>query len=282
MEKEQTISDHPVHLRELLAWYADAGLDFAIEDGPIDRFAETAAAVKAKAAVKAPVTTQAVEAKPRLQPAPQTRQAVPNQQAVTDAKVVAEKAEDLAALKHAVEGFEGCNLRFAAKTTVFGQGVENPRVMIITDPPGRDEEEENAPIAGAALTMLHGMLGVPGLTVDTVYTAPIIPWRPAGNRPPSALEMQICLPFLHRQIELVQPKFLLVMGGTAAHGLLPTKGNILSTRGKWQDFQRDDHTIPALVTLSPRYLLTTPTHKRFAFQDLLQMKERLKSVPLPN
>ncbi|MEL7272999.1 MAG: uracil-DNA glycosylase [Pseudomonadota bacterium] len=280
MTEDKTITDHPVHLQELLAWYADAGLDYAMDDAPVDRFAEAKAAAEAR---KVSSTEKPMEQPSPPKPGPQkqatpNRQAIPNQQAVADAQRVASQADDLAAVKYALEGFEGCNLRFASKVTVFGTGDPNASLMIIGDPPGRDEEEENTPFAGGALTMLGGMLSVLGLEIEQTYCAPVIPWRPAGGVPPTPLQMQICLPFVRRQIALVKPRFLLVMGETATNGLLPNKGNILSTRGKWQDMVENQHTMAALPTLSPRYLLKVPAQKRFAFNDLLALKDRMNGA----
>ncbi|MEM9733453.1 MAG: uracil-DNA glycosylase [Pseudomonadota bacterium] len=197
--------DHPIHLQELLAWYADAGLDYAMDDAPVDRFAEAKAAEDAKTTATPKSAPQKSVEAPQAAKATTQQQAVPNQQAVADAQNLASSAKDLAALKHTLAGFEGCNLRFAAKATVFGAGHPNASLMIVGDPPGRDEEDENAPFAGPALTMLEGMLGVLGMKVEQTYCAPVIPWKSPGDRAPSPLEMQICLPFLHRQIALVQP-----------------------------------------------------------------------------
>ncbi|TIP78566.1 MAG: uracil-DNA glycosylase, partial [Mesorhizobium sp.] len=123
------------------------------------------------------------------------------------------------------------------------------------------------------------MLAAIGLDRTSAYIANVIPWRPPGNRTPTPHETEICRPFIERQIELVNPKVLVNLGGLSANTLLNTTEAILRLRGNWRV-----HTtaagiaIPAMPTLHPAYLLRTPAHKKLAWRDFLEVKAKLRAL----
>jgi uracil-DNA glycosylase family 4 len=114
-----------------------------------------------------------------------------------------------------------------------------------------------------------------------VYIANVVPWRPPGNRTPSPQETAVCLPFMLRQIALVNPDILVCLGGSATQTLLGVKEGIMRARGRWQDFtvhgEGGDRTIKALATLHPAYLLRQPSHKRLAWKDLRLLKKAISA-----
>ena len=123
--------------------------------------------------------------------------------------------------------------------------------------------------------LLDRMLAAIGLDRTSVYISNVIPWRPPGNRTPTPLETEICLPFIRRHIELVEPDRLMLVGGSSAKSLLETKKGIMSIRGKWTAVTIADRSIPAMPTLHPAYLLRQPAHKRLAWHDLLAVKRAI-------
>jgi len=123
------------------------------------------------------------------------------------------------------------------------------------------------------------MLAAIGLDRTKVFIVNVVPWRPPGNRTPTPQETAICLPFVRRQIELVEPKILVCLGAAAAQTMLGVKEGILRTRGRWFDYAPSGRApIPTLATLHPAYLLRQPLQKRLAWADLLRLKEKVDAL----
>jgi len=141
-------------------------------------------------------------------------------------------------------------------------------VMFVGEAPGRDEDIEGLPFVGRSGKLLDRMIGAIGLDRSTAYIANVIPWRPPGNRTPTPQETQICLPFIQRQIELVNPDVLVTLGNPSTQTLLGTRECIMRTRGRWFDYDLGHRSIRALPTFHPAYLLRSPSYKRLAWQDL--------------
>ena len=241
----------------LFAWYEAMGVDEAIGDKPVDRFA--AAPPKKDKAPQAPRPRPASSAP--AGPAPQ------NLDAVTT----------LGELEALVGQFEGCALKRTAKTTCFYRGSTEARIMLIGEAPGRDEDLQGKPFVGRAGKLLDRMLGSIGLDESSVYITNTIYWRPPGNRTPTPLEIESCAPFLSRQIELLKPDIIVLLGGAAAKSVLNVTEGIMRLRGRWKIYKTDTRDIPTLATLHPAYLLRKPGEKRLAWRDMLMLKERLES-----
>lgn len=181
----------------------------------------------------------------------------------------------LSELEAAAAAFDGCALKRTAKTTCFSRGSDKAKVMLIGEAPGRDEDLQGKPFVGRAGKLLDKMLAAIGLDETSVYITNTIYWRPPGNRTPTPQEIQSCAPFLARQIELLAPEVIVLLGGAAAKSILETTEGIMRLRGKWKLYHAKDRDIPTLATLHPAYLLRSPEAKRFAWRDLLMLKERL-------
>jgi len=277
-------------LRELLSFYADAGVDEALSEEPIDRFAQAAATRPERAqpvpssdndAGQNPGTRrperESAKAAPR--PVPATPAAIPDEAQAGLARELATKASNLDELREAVASFEGCNLKSTAKNTVFSDGNPQARLMLVGEAPGRDEDIEGRPFVGRSGQLLDKMLAAIGLDRNSVYIANVIPWRPPGNRTPTPHETQICRPFIERQIELVNPAVLVHLGGASAKTLLDTSEGILRLRGQWRSYATaSGAVIPAMPTLHPAYLLRTPNHKKLAWRDFLEVKMKLREI----
>lgn len=273
--------DQSISFEDLLRFYAEAGSDAALEAAPIDQFsrhqeAKTKVNNERGAAVAAYRAQNAAATAPPPKAAPSAQAAVPDSAHRAQAQALASEAMDLESLKTAIENFEGCNLKFTAKNMVFAEGNPNASLMLIGEAPGREEDVQGAPFMGHAGQLLDRMLQSIGQSRESVYLTNIIPWRPPGNRTPTAIEISMCLPFITRQIELVQPTHILMLGGASTKALLDVKEGIMRLRGKWHDYALPNGTaIKALPTLQPDYLLRNPAHKRHAWFDLLQMKAAL-------
>lgn len=271
-------------LAALLHFHAEAGVEWLVEDAPVDRQAEFSAERQARqrpaaAAAATPGTAPAPERRrPEApQPAPRSAAAVaiPDEHAVTEARFAAESARTLDELRTAVEAFGGCNLKTSARSTVFAAGDPASGVMVIGPMPSADDDREGAAFSGKAGFLLDRMLAAIGLSRETVLLSTVIPWRPPGDRPPSAPEAAICRPFVERQIELAEPKAVLLLGNFTARFFFGGTGTIHALRGEWREIACGSHAVPAIATLHPLELLTAPASKALAWADLQAFRARL-------
>jgi uracil-DNA glycosylase len=200
----------------------------------------------------------------------------PADAAETSARTLAARVGDLAALQSALEGFEGCALKTTAKSTCVYRGAAKASVMIIGEAPGRDEDLEGRPFVGRAGLLLDRMLEAIDLDETKVHITNVVYWRPPGNRTPTPQETQICRPFLMRQMELVEPDVVMLLGGAAAKTVFDTADGIMKVRGKWREIEIGSRKVRALATLHPAYLLRTAAAKRIVWRDLLALKSFLQ------
>ncbi|MFC3226529.1 uracil-DNA glycosylase family protein, partial [Marinibaculum pumilum] len=198
--------------------------------------------------------------------------------AVAEGMRLAQAAGNLEELRAALDSFEGCGLKRTASNTVFADGNPAAELMLVGEAPGRDEDIQGLPFVGQSGRLLDRMLAAIGRDRDSCYISNILPWRPPGNRQPSQEEIVACLPFIRRHIELVQPKALVLLGGTAAKTLLERTEGITRLRGRWFPLQAGSHRVEALAAFHPAYLLRQPSQKREAWRDFLALKRRLDAA----
>jgi DNA polymerase len=275
-------------LADILAFHLEAGVDVALGEEPVDRFAESQAARGAApplAAQEPPRTAAAAPVPPaRRAPAPAPAIAAaasppPPDVAALEAREAAASAPNLDALRALLESFEGCPLKHTATRLVFADGNPAARLMLVGEAPGRDEDIEGKPFVGRSGQLLDRMLAAIGIDRTRAYIANVVPWRPPGNRTPTPQETAICLPFIRRQIELANPDFLVCLGGPSAQTLLGLRDGITKGRGRWVEYDTGSRVIPALATFHPAYLLRTPLGKRMAWRDMLAIEARLVEKP---
>ena len=197
--------------------------------------------------------------------------------AETAARQTARGAKNLAELGAALAKFEGCGLKSTAKNLCFYRGVPQTKLMLIGEAPGREEDLEGKPFAGRAGQLLDRMLAAIGHGEESVHITNIVYWRPPGNRTPSPQEAEACRPFLERQVELVAPDVVVLLGGAAAKQVLGLAEGIMRLRGRWHEVNIGSQSCRAIATLHPAYLLRTPAAKRLAWRDLLAIKAALHS-----
>jgi DNA polymerase len=269
--------------RALLEFYLEAGIDAAIREEPIDRFAD-ATAIPAPESERASgrvgsTMNEPARSMPRADRPPLAagKQIVAPDEAALSACEAARSAKSLDDLRAILETFDGCALKATATRLVFADGNPQARLMLVGEAPGRDEDIEGLPFVGRSGKLLDRMLAAIGLDRNSVYIANIVPWRPPGNRTPTPQESQICLPFILRQIELADPDVLVCLGGPSAQTLLGVKEGITRTRGRWFGFDTGKREIRAIPTFHPAFLLRSPLQKRFAWRDFLAVKKALTS-----
>jgi len=272
--------DEGFSLRELLHFYADAGVEYALDEEPLDRLAESAersarptSSVQGETSLKAATAGNAggrnqsasrQDAQQQVEPAPSDRgagpragqwpdpgaatlpsrgresAAIPDGAQVARARDLARQARTLEELREQLAAFDGCNLKFTAKNLVFSDGNPEADLMLVGEAPGRDEDLQGLPFVGRSGQLLNRILKAIGRDRTTAYIANTVPWRPPGNRAPTPLETEICRPFIERQIELAAPKVLVALGSPSAKLLLDTTEGIMRLRGSWRV-----HTTPS-------------------------------------
>lgn len=259
-------------LKEVLQFYADAGVDMALDEAPHDRLASPKRKEEPVAtAIPADSMPQSVAASPSASVTPPSAEANSHDTNIQDARQRAASATSLDELKTLLAEYDGCGLKKTATNTVFEDGNRDARIMLVGEAPGRDEDLQGKPFVGRSGQLLDKILHAANLDRTTVYIGNILPWRPPGNRTPTNAEMELCKPFITRQIELMNPDILVFLGASSAKNLLETTDGILKLRGKWRSYLKSE--IPVLPTLHPAYLLRQPAQKRLVWRDFLNLKK---------
>ncbi|MEA2835701.1 MAG: uracil-DNA glycosylase [Bradyrhizobium sp.] len=263
--------DRAPTVHELLAFYLEAGVDCALMDEPVNRVSDDSAPALREAQPSSPVRSVPAAmqvARSEAAPAPEV--------AIQSAREAARTAPSLEVLRAMLEVFDGCALKSTATRLVFADGNPQARIMFVGEAPGREEDIEGLPFVGRSGQLLNRMIAAIGLDRTKAYIANVIPWRPPGNRTPTPQETQICLPFIQRQIELVNPDVLVTLGNPSTQTLLSTREGIMKTRGRWFDYDTGSRKIKAMATFHPAYLLRSPSYKRLAWQDLRAIAKALE------
>ncbi|MEE8393701.1 MAG: uracil-DNA glycosylase [Rhodospirillales bacterium] len=247
--------DRSLSTRQILKFHIEAGADECIADQPLDRFRDAPAIDRAAPAPAGPDAS------------------------LQGAWAMAAKAGSLDELRLALESFDGCSLKKTATNLVFGDGGPKSRIVLIGEAPGAEEDRQGIPFVGPSGKLLDRMLRSIGLDRKSVFISNTVYWRPPGNRNPTTAEMAVCLPFVERMIELIDPDVLVAMGGPAAKALLAQSEGVSKLRGKWFTFStpRLASPIAATAIFHPAYLLRSPLQKRAAWKDMVAIKGKLDS-----
>ncbi len=265
--------------RELLRWYIEAGVDETIAAKPVNLF-------ESSATPPAPLQKGLAEASPpplpSSAPAPETAPVTAPESGngeVTTAVHLAQAAETVDGLRRALEGFDGCGLKKTATNLVFTDGDPDARILFIGEGPGAEEDRQGLPFVGPSGKLLDKMMASIGLDRADVLISNTVFWRPPGNRTPTAHETAVCMPFVERLIELVDPKILVALGGPAAKSLLAQTAGVGRLRGKWFPYSTPGlaRPIEATALYHPAYLLRSPGQKRNTWSDWLDIKRKLEA-----
>jgi len=170
-----------------------------------------------------------------------------------------------------------CSLHKTRTKTVPGQGCLSPEIMFIGEAPGFDEDKAGEAFVDRAGQLLTRIIDAMGFTREQVFIGNILKCRPPDNRRPTPDEMETCLPFLRRQIALIQPKVIVALGATAVRGLLNLETGISKLRGKWLAFEGID----LMPTFHPAYLLRNQSAKHDVWRDMQDVLKRLGRTPPP-
>lgn len=196
-----------------------------------------------------------------------------------DADDLGRRRQELKLLAETVSGCPRCKQLVITRTqTVFGDGEPGAELCFIGEAPGADEDAQGIPFVGAAGQLLNRIIAAMGLTREEVYICNIIKCRPPGNRTPLPDEAANCREYLEKQLDLVKPKYIVALGGTAATNLLQTTLALGKLRGKFHDYKG----IPVVATYHPAYLLPhrAPEKKKEVWDDMKMLLTKM-GRPIP-
>jgi uracil-DNA glycosylase family 4 len=278
-------------LAAALRWQWDMGVDVAVGDAPRDYFAEarvkaaqapappSQAAAPPDADASAPKTARIA---PRLAPEPlpvraaSAQGAISPEEALAEARALAAGAASLDALKAALENFNGCALKRSATSLVFAEGDASARIAFVGGAPDSDDDRSGQILAGRSGALFDLMLRGIGLQRARAHLVNLVPWRPAGGKPPTPTEVAVCEPFLRRYLELAAPELVIALGDLPSRAVLGAKEPIVRARGKWLELALPGSKIvPAIAMFHPDYLLKAPAAKRYAWADLQALRKAL-------
>ena len=228
----------------------DWGADEALGEAPVDRFNQAASRRELPAPVQAPSPPVRPLAAPEL---------------------LTVEARTLEALHAELDAFTSSPLRATATHTVRPDGAADARVVVIADAPGSDDDRSGRAFSGQPGEVLDRVFGSIGLDRSGMLLTTLVPWRPPGNRPASAAEVQACLPFVHRLLAIVQPRCVVLLGAGPVGALTRQTGTIRQLRGRWLGVQISDPalTIPALALLPLAQWLRDGNSKQAVWSDLM-------------
>ncbi|MBI2977769.1 MAG: uracil-DNA glycosylase [Rhodospirillales bacterium] len=192
----------------------------------------------------------------------------------------AQAANSVEELRRVLLAFDGCALKRTATNLVFTDGNPKAPLLFIGEAPGAEEDRQGLPFVGPSGRLLDKMLESIGLDRGRVLISNTVFWRPPGNRTPTSQETAVCMPFLERLIELVDPQILVALGGPAAKAVLAQTTGVGRLRGKWFSYStpRLVRPIAATAMFHPAYLLRSPGQKRDTWRDLIEIKRRLAGM----
>ena len=186
-----------------------------------------------------------------------------------------DKVFNLQMLREKLKIIKNCKLRENASNLVFSDGNPNSKIMIIGEGPGANEDKEGLPFVGRAGQLLDKMLHAISLSRENVYITNVVNYRPPENRKPTENEVARYLPYLKKNIEIISPKIILLLGSTAMNAILRNADVISKMRGKWYEVEINKLKIYSIVSFHPAYLLRQPDQKKFSWIDLKMIREKL-------
>ena len=195
-------------------------------------------------------------------------------------KVNEDKAYQLNNLREKISSIENCNLKDNSKKLVLGDGDINSPLMFIGEAPGLLEENTGNSFQGEIGSLLKKMLLAINIKKEKVYFTYSINFRPSEDRKPTSREIRRYSIFLKEHISIINPKIIVLMGSTAMEAVTNLNSKISSERGKWKEIILKNKTFPIMTTLSPSYLIRFPEKKKYSWEDLKKIKQKIKDLKI--
>jgi len=187
------------------------------------------------------------------------------------------KSEKLLDLKNKINSIQNCNLKKISKNIIMGDGDINSPIMLIGEAPGKIEDETNSTFQGEIGLLLSKMLFAINIKREKVYTTYSVNFRTPEDRKPTAQEIKRYSVFLKEHISIIDPKIIILMGSTAMESITGLN-KISNERGKWKEIILKNKTLPLMITFSPSYLIKFPENKKYSWEDLKKIKQKIKDL----
>ena len=188
------------------------------------------------------------------------------------------KSNKLSDLKKKINSIENCNLRNNSKNLLLGDGNVNSPIMLIGEAPGPEEDISCLAFQGEVGKLLKKMLSAINIKIENIYLSYAVNFRPPDDRKPTTQEIKRFSVFLKEHISIINPKIIILMGSTAMESLTGINNKISSERGNWKEVIIKDKTYPIMITFSPSYLIRFPENKKYSWDDLKKIKQKIKDL----
>mgnify|MGYP003966675331 FL=1 len=191
-----------------------------------------------------------------------------------------DKADQLNALKKQINSIENCNLKSNSQNIVMGDGNINSPIMLIGEAPGIEEDKSGTPFKGEIGELLNKMLLAIQIKRKNIYCSYAINFRPPEDRKPTSIEIKRYSVFLKEHISIINPKIVIVMGSSAMEAVTGINTKISSERGKWKEVILKNKTYPIMITFNPSYLIRFPENKKYSWEDLKRIKQKIQDLKI--
>ena len=190
------------------------------------------------------------------------------------------KIEKLKELKRQINTIQNCNLKNNSKNLILGDGNIDSPIMIIGEAPGPEEEKKNKTFEGESGELLKKMLLAINIKKENIYSSYAINFRTPGDRKPTSQEIKRYSIFLKEHITIINPKLLVLLGSTAMESITSSNDRISNERGKWKEIILKNITYPFMITFNPSYLMRFPENKKFSWEDLKKIKQKIQDLKI--
>ena len=192
----------------------------------------------------------------------------------------AEKKTLLEELKKNINSIENCNLKSNSNHLILGDGKPDSSIMLIGEAPSAIEDEAGKTFQGEVGTLLDKMLMAIEIKRDSIYLSYAINFRPPEDRKPTSQEIKRYSIFLKKHISIIDPKLIIVMGSSAMEALTGSGNKISKERGNWKEIILDNKTYPMMISFNPSYLIRFPENKKYSWEDLKKIRDKIKELKI--
>ena len=192
------------------------------------------------------------------------------------------KEKSLKELKDQINLIEDCSLKNNSKKIVLGDGNINSSIILIGEAPGIEEDKTGLTFMGEVGNLLKKMLIAINIKRENIYTTYAVNFRPPEDRKPSSVEIKRYSQFLQKHISIIKPKIIILMGSTAMESLTGLNSKITIERGKWKEVIVKNTNYNVIITFNPSYLLRLPENKKYSWEDLKKIKQKIDELNLKN
>ena len=190
------------------------------------------------------------------------------------------KKKELIELKKQINSIEDCSLKYNSKKIVLGDGNINSPIMLIGEAPGREEDSTGQTFMGEVGDLLRKMLIAVSIKKENIYSTYAVNFRTPEDRKPTSAEIKRYSQFLQKHISIIKPKIIILMGSTAMESVTGLNSKISIERGKWKEIIVKNTSYDVIITFNPSYLLRTPENKKYSWEDLKKIKQKIDSLGL--